>query len=260
MEWQFSNGRLVIFIKKGSIMIKLKNILFEQVAKNDDQINPKSVTGKLIKGITGTDPWEYYLHNANQKWYTKRQVNNKWLDMKARLIAKFGDKKGLSNYELAVSRLNKWISDEAAAAAAGMSIVDTYVDPSALQKIETLKTIPTDSTVVINKIFAKDLTVPTENVEFDDKWIEVRAKRNPEVKIIAKTPQMDYLRVILPHRGLRTNVEAWVNVNDFDIFKTDSGFIGKPNNRSGNTFEIYKTKQKDIDSDNTSTNNPIITV
>ena len=245
-------------------MIKLKTILIEAGAPvqntNDDQIDPKEVTGKLIKGITGTDPWEYYLHNENQKWYTKRKANNIWLDMKARLIARYGDKKGLSNYELAVSRLNKWISNNAAASASGMSVVDTHVDPSALQKIETLKTLPTDSNVHIDRIFARDLDVPTENVEFDDKWIEVRAKRNPEVKILAKTPQMDYLRVILPHRGLRTNVEAWVSVSDFDIYKTDSGFIGKPNGRTGNKFEIYKPKQKDNDSDEISVDNPGVMV
>jgi len=235
-------------------MIKLKTLLFENQLtknnddqidpkKNDDQIDPKSITGTLISTTGGSDPYEYYLHNNNQKWYTKKRANNIWLDMKTRLIRRFGNTKGSKRYQDAINILNKFIV-KPSEVPENLVITDIHVDPSELPKTETLKTIPTDLDIHIDRIFAKDLDIPIENVKFDDKWIQSRTKKNAEVEILAKTPQHDYLRVILPHRGLRTNVEAWVSVSDFDIYKTDSGFIGKPTASTGNKFKIYKPKQK----------------
>lgn len=224
-------------------MIKLKKLLTEQ---NDDNVIPQQTTGKLIEGITNSDPWQYYLHYDNDKWYTKRRENTKWLDMQARLLSRYGSSKGAERYELAVSRLQKFIDDEKLAAANKLKVVDIHVDEHTLQKIEIVKTIPTDSEIEIDKVFGKDIKVPIEDVEFDDKWIEVSAKRNPTVEILAKTPQMDYLRVILPKRGLfRKNVETWVAMSDFDVTEQNGKYIGTYNYRSGNRYEIYKPKQRD---------------
>jgi hypothetical protein len=224
-------------------MIKLKNLLLEQQSKsdnieqNDDNVSPAEATGKLIHGgLSSTDPWQYYLHNENSRWYTKKKVATKWLDMEKKLLSRYGESVGAERYALATSRLQSFIDNENKAKENNVVVTDVVVDETKLEQV------PVDQTVKINKIFTKDIDVPITDVEFREKWIEVSGKRNPEVTIIGKTPDSKYIHIILAKRGLfQRNKDTWALASDFDITKQEDGtFIGTYNHNSGNRFDIYK--------------------
>lgn len=222
-------------------MIKLKKILFEEYKTLDDYANVEFTTTSF-QLRSGNDPYVYYWDAAEKMWYTKQKTQSKWINMKSGLINRFGELEGLSRYEQADTLLRDWFAD----------FIKQHQPENNVIKDDTnditviLDKVPNIDTVEVNKIFAKDLNLPVSDVVFDDKWIKASEKRNREVIVTGKTPDSTYLKVILPNRGLRHNVETWVNASDFDVKSTDDGktftgtYIG-----NGSRFELYKPKEKE---------------
>ncbi len=202
-------------------MIKLKQILLEQqTTDNDITMNvPSDKTGTIIKGISVTDPWEYYLHDADGMWKTKRKTASKFLDMQKKLIQLYGDDAGTQRYETAVSKLNVYLNNQQKAERDGNQVIPV--------------SIPDNQVEVIH------IDYSTQKVK--EKLIDANGKRNKSVDVLGKSDDDKYLKVRLHNRGLLSrNIEVYVEADSFDI--AADGKTAEYNGTEGKRYNLYKIK------------------
>lgn len=202
-------------------MIKLKHILLEQQDIDSDiKIDvPAEKTGTIISGISDTDPWEYYFHDADQMWKTKRKTASKFLDMKTKLVRLYGEEEGNSRYVQATSALDTYIQNRKKAEADGKKVVDAVVSD--------------------NKVEVIHIDYDTQKVK--EKLIDANGKRNKSVDVLGKSDDGKYLKVRLHNRGLLSrNIEVFVDADSFDI-STD-GMTAEYNGKEGKRYNLYKIK------------------
>jgi len=206
-------------------MIKLKHILLERQLKNtDSDIKldvPQNKTGTIISGISDTDPWEYYFHDADQMWKTKRKTASKFLDMKTKLVRLYGDEAGMSRYETAVALLNSYIQDRDKAERDGKKVVDVVIPD--------------------NKIEIPTIHIDYSTQKVKEKLIDANGNRNKSVDVLGKSDDGKYLKVRLHNRGLLSrNIEVFVEVDSFDI--AVDGKTAEYNGKEGKRYNLYKLK------------------
>lgn len=211
-------------------MIKLKHILLEKNIKqnNDDDIItnvPEDKTGTIIKGISNTDPWEYYHHDADGMWKTKRRTASKFLDMKAKLIRVYGEEAGNSRYETATSRLDAYLQDRDKAERDNKQVIDVV--------------IPEEKVEISKEPKVKDVHIDYDTQKVKEVWISVKASRHPEVTVLGKTDDDKYLEIENP-RKIHLHKTVYVNASSFDL--QPDGSTAKYNGAEGPRYELYKIK------------------
>jgi hypothetical protein len=206
-------------------MIKLKHILLEQKLQNTDsdiQLDvPQNKTGTIISGISNTDPWEYYFHDADQMWKTKKKTASKFLDMKTKLVRLYGDEAGMSRYETAIALLNSYIQDRDKAERDGKKVVDVVIPD--------------------NKIEIPSIHIDYSTQKVKEKLIDANGTRNKSVDVLGKSDDGKYLKVRLHNRGLFSrNIEVYVEADSFDI--AIDGKTAEYNGKEGKRYNLYKIK------------------
>ena len=202
-------------------MIKLKQILLEQQIPDTDITMdvPSDKTGTIIKGISATDPWEYYFHDADGMWKTKRKTTSRFLDMQKKLIQLYGDDAGSQRYETAVSKLNMYLDNQQKAEQDGKQVIPV--------------SIPDNQVEVIH------IDYSTQKVK--EKLIDANGKRNKSVDVLGKSDDDKYLKVRLHNRGLLSrNIEVFVDADSFDI--AADGKTAEYNGKEGKRYNLYKIK------------------
>jgi hypothetical protein len=213
-------------------MIKLKHILLEQNIKQntDDDIKvdvPTDKTGTIIKGISSSDPWEYYHHDADGMWKTKRRTASKFLDMQKKLIRVYGDNEGSERYETAISRLNVYLDNQRKAEQDGKQVIPV--------------SIPDDKVEISEKPKSPIDDLKPVHVEPDDKMkevlISVKAKRHPTVYVTGKTDDNKYLEIENP-RKIHLHKTVYVLASEFELTsKFFAKYIG-----TNPRYDLYKLK------------------
>lgn len=202
-------------------MIKLKQILLEDQTIDNNIITdvPSDKTGTIIKGISETDPWEYYFHDADGMWKTKRKTASKFLDMKKKLIQLYGEDAGSQRYETAVSKLNMYLNNQRKAEQDGKQVIPVSIPD--------------------NKIEVIAIDYSTQKVK--EKLIDANGDRNKIVDVLGKSDDGKYLKVRLRNRGLlRRNIEVFVEADSFNIL--DDGKTAEYNGKEGKRYNLYKIK------------------
>ena len=202
-------------------MIKLKHILLEQQDTDLDikMDVPAGKTGTIISGISKTDPWEYYFHDEDQMWKTKRRTASKFLDMKTKLVRLYGDEEGNSRYVQATSAL------------------DTYIQDRKKAELDNKKVV--DAVIPDNKVEVIHIDYDTQKVK--EKLIDANGKRNKSVDILGKSDDDKYLKVRLHNRGLLSrDIEVFVDADSFDI--SADGMTAEYNGKEGKRYNLYKIK------------------
>ena len=204
-------------------MIKLKQILLEQQltgkAITDKDITmdvPSDKTGTIIRGISDTDPWEYYFHDEDQMWKTKKRTASKFLDMKKKLIQLYGDEKGNSRYVQATSALDTYIQNREKAELDNKKVEDVSIDDSMIEIIHI------DDTQKVKEV-----------------WNKVNASKHPEVNVVGKTDDNVYFKIENP-RKLHLHKTVFVKQTSFDL--QPDGVTAKYNGDEGDQYELYKIK------------------
>lgn len=207
-------------------MIKLKRILLEKDLKsvNDDDIKmdvPVEKTGTIIKGLGGHDPWEYYFHDADGMWKTKRNTASKFLDMKTKLIRLYGEETGNTKYKNAVDLLNSYLENRNKAERDNKQIEDVVIPD--------------------NQVEVPEIHIDYDTQKVKEKLIDANGKRNKFVDVLGKSDDGKYLKVRLRNRGiLRREIEVYVEADSFDML--DDGKTAEYNGKEGKTYNIYKIK------------------
>ena len=205
-------------------MIKLKHILLEQIETDADikMDVPAGKTGTIIKGLAVTDPWQYYFHDADGQWKTKRKTASKFLDMQKKLIRVYGDEEGNFRYKTAKSLLANYVQNPTKAGNDGKT-VETISIPA--NQVEVVPIIPIDYS--------------TQKVK--EKLIDANGKRNKSVDVLGKSDDGKYLQVRLHNRGLLSrNIEVYVEADSFDI--AADGTTAEYNGKEGRRYNLYKIK------------------
>ena len=206
-------------------MIKLKHILLEQqITDIDSDIKfdvPQNKTGTIISGISNSDPWEYYFHDADGMWKTKRKTASRFLDMKSKLVRLYGEESGNSRYETATSRLDAYIQDRDKATQDGKTVVDVEIPD--------------------NKVEVPEIHIDYDNQKVKEKLIDANGKRNKSVDVLGKSDDDKYLKVRLHNRGLfKREIEVFVDADSFDI--AADGKTAEYNGKEGKRYNLYKIK------------------
>ena len=213
-------------------MIKLKQILLEQQVTDKDITMdvPSDKTGTIIKGISVTDPWEYYLHDADGMWKTKRKTASKFLDMQKKLIQLYGDDAGSQRYETAVSKLNVYLDNQQKAEQDGKQVIPVSIPDNQVEV-----TIPD------NKVGVPRIPIDYSAQHVKEKLIDANGKRNKSVDVLGKSDDDKYLKVRLRNRGLLSrNIEVFVDADSFDI--AVDGKTAEYNGKEGKRYNLYKIK------------------
>jgi hypothetical protein len=210
-------------------MIKLKQILLEQKQNEKPDLDldikmdvPSDKTGTIIKGISKTDPWEYYFHDADGMWKTKRRTASRFLDMKTKLIRVYGEEAGNTRYETAVGLLNAYLNNPEKAKSDGKTVEPVV--------------IPNDK-VEVPKI--KDVHIDYDTQKVKEVWISVNGERHRTVTVTGKTDDGKYLEIENP-RKIHLHKTVYVNASSFKL-STD-GKTADYNGAEGKRYEIYKIK------------------
>ena len=207
-------------------MIKLKQILLETQKQDKDSDIKMDVlaskTGTIIKGIGGYDPWQYYFHDADGQWKTKRGNSSKFLDMKSKLIRVYGEEAGNSRYETAISLLDAYLQNPSKADKDGKSVEEVSIPDNQVE-------VP------------KKPELMSVHIEPDDKmkevWISVSSKRHPTVFVTGKTDDDKYLKIENP-RKIHLHKTVYVLASEFELISEHvAKYIGtKPR------YDLYKLK------------------
>ena len=200
-------------------MIKLKNLLIEKQVDADIEMSvPNEKTGTIIQGLSDTDPWQYYFHDEDKMWKTKRKTALKFLDMKSKLIRVYGEEKGNSRYETAVSKLNVYLNNP---------------------------TIAKSDNKTVEEVSIPDNQVETIYIDYDtqkvkEKLIDANGNRNKIVDVLGKSDDGKYLKVKLRNRGLlKRDIEVYVEADSFNILPDGTA---EYNGKEGRTYNLYKIK------------------
>jgi len=203
-------------------MIKLKHILLEQIETDSDikMDVPADKTGTIISGLSSTDPWEYYFHDADKRWKTKRKTASKLLDMQTKLVRVYGEDKGASRYAQATSLLDKYIQNPNKAALDNKKVVDTVIPDN---KVEVIPIISIDYT----------------NQKVKEVWFSVNGLRHPIVDVLGKSSDDIYLEIKNP-RKLHLNDIVYVNASSFTLSADNT--TAEYNGSEGKRYDIFKIK------------------
>ena len=214
-------------------MIKLKQILLEQQNQDADadikMDVPEDKTGTIVRGVSKKDPWEYYFHDADGMWKTKRRTASRFLDMKTKLIRVYGEQAGNSRYETAQSRLEKYKNNPTVAAENKQEVIAVVIPET---QVEVVKNKPT---------IAKTIHIDYDTQKVKEKLIDANGNRNKHVEVLAKTDDDRYLRVKLFNRGLfKRDIEVYVEASSFDV--AADGKTAEYNGNEGKRYNLYKIK------------------
>ena len=215
-------------------MIKLKQILLEQQNQDADadikMDVPADKTGTIVRGVSAKDPWEYYFHDADGMWKTKRRTASKFLDMKTKLIRVYGEQAGNSRYETAQSRLEQYKNNPTVAADNKQEVIEVKIPET---KVEVIK----DKQPTI----AKTIHIDYDTQKVKEKLIDANGNRNKHVEVLAKTDDNKYLRVKLFNRGLfKRDIEVYVEASSFNV--AADGKTAEYNGNEGRRYNLYKIK------------------
>jgi len=213
-------------------MIKLKQILLEdQNQEVDADIKmdvPEDKTGTIVRGISKKDPWEYYFHDVDGMWKTKRRTASRFLDMKTKLIRVYGEQAGNSRYETAQSRLEKYKNNPVIAKNNHQEVIEVKLPENQVE-------------VVKNKQITTTIHIDYDTQKVKEKLIDANGNRNKHVEVLAKTDDDQYLRVKLFNRGLfKRDIEVYVEASSFNV-ATD-GKTAEYNGNEGKRYNLYKIK------------------
>lgn len=213
-------------------MIKLKQILLEQQIPDTDITMdvPSDKTGTIIKGISATDPWEYYFHDADGMWKTKRKTTSRFLDMQKKLIQLYGDDAGSQRYETAVSKLNVYLDNQQKAERDGKQVIPVSIPDNQVE-------VP----IPDNQVGVPMIPIDYSTQHVKEKLIDANGKRNKFVDVLGKSDDDKYLKVRLHNRGLLSrNIEVFVDADSFDI--AVDGKTAEYNGKEGKRYNLYKIK------------------
>lgn len=200
-------------------MIKLKHVLLENQNDSDIEMSVTgNKTGTIIKGLGGNDPWEYYFHDADGMWKTKKNTASKFLDMKTKLIRLYGEESGSNRYEKAIKLLNSYLDNQNKAERDNKQVEDVVIPDN---QVETIH-----------------IDYDTQKVK--EKLIDANGKRNKIVDVLGKSDDGKYLKVKLLNRGLlKRDIEVYVEADSFNILPDGTA---EYNGKEGKTYNLYKIK------------------
>jgi hypothetical protein len=215
-------------------MIKLKQILLEQQNQDADadikMDVPEDKTGTIVRGVSKKDPWEYYFHDADGMWKTKRRTASKFLDMKTKLIRVYGEQAGNSRYETAQSRLEQYKNNPTVAAENKQEVITVVIPETQVEVVKDKQ--PT---------IAKTIHIDYDTQKVKEKMIDANGNRNKHVEVLAKTDDNKYLRVKLFNRGLfKRDIEVYVEASSFNV--AADGKTAEYNGNEGKRYNLYKIK------------------
>lgn len=215
-------------------MIKLKQILLEQQNQDADadikMDVPADKTGTIVRGLSKKDPWEYYFHDADGMWKTKRRTASKFLDMKTKLIRVYGEQAGNSRYETAQSRLEQYKNNPTVAKENKQEVIEVTIPENQVEVVKNKK-----------PIIAKTIHIDYDTQKVKEKLIDANGNRNKHVEVLAKTDDDKYLRVKLFNRGLfKRDIEVYVEASSFDV--AADGKTAEYNGNEGKRYNLYKIK------------------
>jgi len=217
-------------------MIKLKKILLEDQNQDVDvdikMDVPEDKTGTIVRGVSKKDPWEYYFHDADGMWKTKRRTASRFLDMKTKLIRVYGEQAGNSRYEIAQSRLEKYKNDPIVAKENQKEVIPAVIPENQVEVVQQKNNQ--------DKI-AKTIHIDYNTQKVKEKLIDANGNRNKHVEILAKTDDDKYLRVKLLNRGLfKRDIEVYVEASSFNV--AADGKTAEYNGKEGKRYNLYKIK------------------